>query len=91
MSHEPSDDLDADALAALLCLPDEEAALLDELIRCADMEHARRAHGYARDNVIPPPLAVRMADPGWRAALLDVAREEDPAPHALLRALSAME
>lgn len=91
MSDDLVDELDADALARLLGLPDEEARVLDELIRCADMEHARRQHGYARDNVIPPPLAARMADPSWRAALADVARDEDPAPHNLLCALAEME
>jgi hypothetical protein len=83
-------DLDADQLAALLNLPPHEAERLDELIRCADMEHTRAIFGYPKDNDIPPPLYARLANPSWRAALAALARDEDPPMSALLAALAEL-
>jgi hypothetical protein len=85
-----SDELDEDQLATQLKLPPEEADRLGELLRCADMAHARARFGYAKDNDIPPPLAARMADPSYRAALIAVAGEEEEPMPALLAALDAM-
>lgn len=85
-----TDDLDEDQLAAALGLPSEEAGRLGELLRCADMAYARARFGYAKDNDIPPPLAARMADASYRAALMAVAGEEEEPMPALLAALGAM-
>ena len=58
---------------------DEELAMeILTLTEWADTEVAIAAHGYPRDNLIPPPMAERLKNPEYRRLLREAAADQAP-------------
>lgn len=81
-----------DSIAVLeqtLGIEEEHAEALLFATHGIDRELAIRKYGYAKDNLIPSPMAERLADPGYVRMLLDAVREEEELPQEVLNALQA--
>lgn len=58
---------------------DESTALeLLTLSQWADAEFAIALHGYPRDNLIPPPMSLRLQNPEYRRLLREAAADQAP-------------
>jgi hypothetical protein len=74
-------------LQQILSLEETDAETLLLLTHWVDQEMAIRAHGYPKDNLIPPPIEARLADRDYVALLIDAARDEEDVGEAVVSAL----
>ncbi|MBA2662382.1 MAG: hypothetical protein H0U74_08825 [Bradymonadaceae bacterium] len=67
----------------------DDAEELLQLTFSVDQEVAIKAYGYPKDNLIPPPMQQRLADPAYVALLVELAADEQGLASHVLAALEA--
>lgn len=78
---------DLEQIAQILSLDEDGAFAVLELCQWADHEVAIARHGYPKDNLFPPPISERLADPRYVRRLTQLAAEDDAADPCILDAL----
>ena len=67
----------AERIARILTLTDEEAQEIVLLMIEVDHLRAIKRYGYAKDNIVPLSLDVRLHDASYLAEMIDLESEEE--------------